>query len=506
MKIHDFRLTGIRCFEDTGDIACDSKCNIFVGKNNSGKTTLLKALIGFQLSPLDGHDMRPGFQTNSFVTSNFYGRLPKDQLSIGIGPGIERFRVTTLYGGNFPNYTEPNLFNINLGQPLFVSARPGHSIIPFVAKRKAASFNEAISLGSLTVLDGTFSNLYNRIDLLAGGAHPLHRVFHEAVTQIIGLPITTTQSPNGKVAGFHFDLDNFVTLDRMGDGVTEMVALIVELCIEENKIFVLEEPETNLHPSGLKALLSMVRASSEKNQFFIATHSNVVVRELSSAEFGKVFRVYRDGVTHTSPSKVEEVEKSPAAHMDLLRELGYEFADFDLHDAWLFLEESSAERIFRDILFPMFNPKLVGKLRTFSSGGVDALGPSVADFNRLMVFVHLQPVYEGRLWVRADGDEAGKKAIDKLRTKFPNIEEQALATFNQEQFENYYPSVFSEQVKTIFQIEDKKLRQDEKKKLLQDVLDWTITNPDEAKTAWGISAAEPISLLNAIEKKITNGK
>lgn len=339
--------------------------------------------------------------------------------------------------------------------------------------------------------------------MLATKGHPDHDRFNQAVLEIIGIPITTKASNSGKEAGYYFDRKNFVTLENMGDGVTEMVALIVELCTEENKIFVLEEPETNLHPKGLKALLGMVRAASETNQFFIATHSNAVVRELSDAKNGKVFRVYRNGEHHTSPSKVEEVEKSPQAHLELLRELGYEFADFDLHDGWLFLEESSAERVIRDILIPLFVPQLLGRLRTFSSGGVDALEPSVADFQRLMVFIHLQPVYKDRLWVGADNDASGIDTINRMRSSFPQLNEEALTNFGQEQFEYFYPIQFQEKAKTILEIDDKRIKRLQKLELLIEVLEWTKTNPVEAKKAWAISADEPIKLLQTIESKLS---
>jgi len=346
------------------------------------------------------------------------------------------------------------------------------------------------------------SALYSRIDLLATYGHPDHDLFREAITQIVGLKITMKASEGGKQAGFYFDRDRFVTLDRMGDGVSEMVAMIVELCTERNKIFVLEEPETNLHPSGLKALLAMIRTASEHNQFFIATHSNVVVRELGGMEGGKVFRVFRDGESYTSPSKVEEVERTPVAHMELLRELGYEFADFDLYEAWLFLEESSAERVIRDILIPSFVPELRGRLRTYAAGGATDLEPSVSEFQRLVVFVHLQPVYENRIWIRADGDSAGKEAVVKISAVFPNLSVNSLSTFTEEQFEFYYPHLFQGRVKEVLAISDKRIRRKRKAELLQEVLDWTEANKDEARAAWEFSADEPIRLLQAIRTKL----
>jgi hypothetical protein len=57
-------------------------------------------------------------------------------------------------------------------------------------------------------------------------------------------------------------------------------------------------------------------------------------------------------------------------------------------------------------------------LRTYSAKGVTNVAPSLAEFQRLIVFIHLQPVYDGRLWVRVDGDEPGKEVIAGLREKF----------------------------------------------------------------------------------------
>lgn len=45
MRLSSIRLVGIRCFEDTGDLALSPKCTLFVGSNNSGKSTLLKCVL-----------------------------------------------------------------------------------------------------------------------------------------------------------------------------------------------------------------------------------------------------------------------------------------------------------------------------------------------------------------------------------------------------------------------------------------------------------------------------
>ena len=500
MKIAQIRLVGIRCFEDTGDLSLADKFNLIVGQNNAGKSTLLRAILNLQGMFLDTKDVRP--QTPDAWISILLGDArPTDSFQAG-SYTQPNMRYSVVLSGNAQNYVDVPVFNVGAGQPVFQSSRPYHHLVPFVAKRKASGFNEVINAGALTPVTGTLQYLYSNIDLLATDGHPNHEAYKAATTEILGLKITTQPSSGGKVAGFYLDADNFVTLDRMGDGVTEIVALIAELCLARNKIFILEEPETNLHPKGLKSLLNLVRSSSEHNQFIIATHSNVVVRELGGEDESKVFGVYRDGDTPNSPSRVEEVERTPAGHMQLLRDLGYEFTDFSLHEGWLFLEESSAEQIVRDILIPNFVPKLRGRLRTFSAAGVDNLEPTVSEFRRLITFVHLQPAYEGRIWVRADGDEAGRNVIEKMRLVFPNLGADALASFERQQFEHYYPPQFAEAVQQTLGIEDKKIRRQAKTDLLNQVVEWTANHSEEAKAAWAESAAEIVTILKSIAKKI----
>jgi hypothetical protein len=311
--------------------------------------------------------------------------------------------------------------------------------------------------------------------------------------------VTTRASDNGKEAGIYLSKRKFVTLERMGDGVTEMVALIAALCVEEDKVFLLEEPESNLHPRALKALLGMVREAQAKNQFLVATHSNIVLRELGADNTTKIFRVHRSDPDVRVPSSVDEVTDTPEVRTELLRELGYEFADFGLHDAWLFLEESSAERVIRDVLMPNFVPSLAGRLRTFAAGGVTNVEPSVSEFRRLVIFVHLQPVYDGSLWVRVDGDDSGRTVVQDLKARFSSLKEGRVAAFSQPDFELYYPQDFHDSVRSTLAMPPSEARRSAKAALLQQVLDWTGDRGDLALQAWAASAAEVIAILREIE-------
>jgi len=501
MKITSFRIVGIRCFEDTGDILLSPSCNIFIGANNAGKSTLLKGILALQGFPFS-NDYRPG------SPSSFHSVVLKDvgsnEFLQNVSSRAATMRAVRSLRGSLPPFPpQIAIAGILNDQGIFSNVRPNHTIIPFIAKRKAPAFTHDIRSSTQAQVSGTFANLYSRVDLVATAGHPRHQDFQRAIDSIVGLKITTKATPDGKEAGFYLNDDTFVSLERMGDGVIEMVALIVELCLERDKIFVLEEPEANLHPNGLKALLGMIRSSLERNQFLISTHSNIVVRELAFDERTKLFRVWRDREDHSAPSSLEEVPRNPSAHAAVLRELGYEFTDFGLYEGWLFLEESSAETILNKILIPTFAPSLKGRLRSFSAGGITNVEPSIAEFQRLITFVHLEPVYEGRLWVRVDGDQNGQNVVAELRKKFPYLNDETCSCFGQPSFERYYPAAFAERVQEVLDTQDRQARRSAKMQLLQEVLQWTEQNGDAALQAWEESAAEPIAVLRLIESKLT---
>ena len=497
LKITRMQLQGVRCFQDTGQLDLGQNCNVFVGRNNSGKSTLLRALIGLQGTGLDGSDIRAGFNGDSWLKFSLKD-LPMNAQMVAGRPNQGNFEINYTFRGNQPqNWGLPTIA-LGSGQPLFPNDRPRHQLISFSSRRKAQNFSHDITSTLQNQLNGTLSNLYARLDLLATGGHTKHNVFMSAVEEIVGLQITTKGTGSGKEGGYYFDEDTFISLEKMGEGVSEIVSLIVELCLEKNRVFVLDEPETSIHPSGLRALMALVREASSRNQFIIATHSNIVVRELADFADSKIFNVYKDGQLPTSPSKVEEVSKTPVARRSLLSELGYEFADFGLFEGWLFLEESSAETIFKEVLIPLFAKSLQTRLRTFSSKGAGNLDKAVANFLQLTTFIHLQPVYENRLWIRADGDQAGQEAIAKIGATFPKLGYGAAATLSETAFEKYYPKAFAKRVEDLLQVQDKLLLKSEKDKLGEDVLKWSLENPEEAKVEWAVSASEPIELLNQI--------
>ncbi len=502
MYLASMTMSAFRCFEFTDKIEFDPKINVFIGQNNSGKTSLLRSILSLQGFSVTLEDRRKGSSRDTEIDFELSGTDVGFFEGIYPSKAIQDVKIRRKFiGGNSSH--QNNNFEIPIGASVFASRRPLHTIVPFLSKRKVFKFEHTVNSGVASGINGTYSNLYSRVDTLVTAGHPDHNAFVAAVKDVIGLPVTTRASSEGKEAGFYPDRESFIDIMNMGDGVSDLLAFIAELCSERNKIFVIEEPETSIHPEALRKLMGLVRKAAAYNQFFIATHSNIVLRELCSQATGKIFHVSKESEQPESASVVEAINKDPQSLMDVLADLGYSFADLNMFEAWLFLEESSAEQIIRDLLVPWYAPSMFGKLRTYSAKGASKLSPRFEEFQSLVVFVHLQKIYEGRVFVRADGDDIGQKTIAKIRETFPLMDEHEVATFKEPHFENYYPAQFKEKIEAIFKLEDKQLRKVQKTELLLDVVQWSKQNAAEAKVQWTASAKEVIDLLRSIEVKLS---
>jgi hypothetical protein len=283
--------------------------------------------------------------------------------------------------------------------------------------------------------------------------------------------------------------------------VPNIIQLLASLATSTNKLFLIEEPENDLHPTALKALLDLMIASSRSNQFVVSTHSNIVVRHLCGVADSRLLKVHSPPGVLPPNSVIEAVPATPEARISVLRELGYVFSDFDLWDGWIILEEASAERIIRDYLIPMFAPRLA-RVRTISAGGVDRVKPLLDDFLRLVIFTHLQPAYIGKTWVRVDGDDHGRSVVSTLRAKYPDWDADRFQTFASGQFERYYPKTFRSEVVRVLAIVDKSDQRKAKRELLLQVLAWLNSDLERARRALQVSASPVIEDLRSIEAQL----
>lgn len=497
MRIEQLKASNFRCFPAV-DLTLSPTINVVVGCNNSGKSSLLTALSLLQYPP-----------PPSLLRAGSAGGQISIRLSLSPKETLKGFKY---------DRTSPLLFHYDFvkAEPQWISGttahrferfdtnRPNHTIVPYFSSRRASGYDPGVSAASTSLVSGTHHQLIAKVD--AANTSSLRRAkFIAACERTIGFAPSSFGYQSGKMVGLEIETsvgDYNVTLNEMGAGIPQVVGLLAELVFAKDKLFLIEEPENDLHPAALRSLLELIAVGCDDgNQFVVSTHSNIVVRTLGSTHGAKVFNVLQRDVLPIPTSSVSEVPNDPAARMDVLRSLGYELSDLELFDAFLIFEESSAENIVEAFLIPWFVPELQGRVQTVAAQGADDVEPRLIDFGRLMVFLHRQPIYESRTWILMDGDQKGKSVVESLKRNFAGWPEDRFRSFNAGEFERYYPAPFSSRVEEVLAIKDKTVKRKEKARLARDVGEWLRIEAG-ARQAIEESARQVIGVLREIAEEI----
>ncbi|MGH7242759.1 MAG: ATP-dependent nuclease [Phycisphaerales bacterium] len=140
----------------------------------------------------------------------------------------------------------------------------------------------------------------------------------------------------------------YLPFDSFGDGFKHLLIIAFELEINPGAVFLLEEPETHLHPGIQRRLLALCRERTDA-QFIITTHAPAI---LDSLKAGSVFRVFHDG----DASHVAECKAKDKAY-EVLDDLGVRPSDLLQANAAIWVEGPS-DRLFLKKCLELVAPEL----------------------------------------------------------------------------------------------------------------------------------------------------
>ena len=123
-----------------------------------------------------------------------------------------------------------------------------------------------------------------------------------------------TQSPQIVVEQVATRLE--VGLDRTGAGIGQVVTLLANMVNARGMIFAVDTPESNLHPHGLRTLLSFFDEVASSNQLILATHSPLVIPP-DRLESVAAVRLYRGKslIYQLSPEALTPAEKEKLRYL-----------------------------------------------------------------------------------------------------------------------------------------------------------------------------------------------
>lgn len=545
MYVEKLAMVNIRSYP-FAQIEFSKGINIIAGRNNSGKSTVLRALQNLQIG-LSGFTKEDVRKTQD--AGKLYIKISDIKASDGIRFEFQNEKIETresqdIFFAFFNSKTNSaseglqlpgGIYNITFSEndisiidskgrasgPFykkfsgFTSMEDEDNFIyPFLAKRKTNTFNGQGGRQSAYEIRDQLYNLPSRIQSLENRTHPFHADYIAFTEDVLGFTpgkVPSNQGNEDKIGVFGRGRDS-IYIDSMGDGVVNILGLLSVLLTEDHKLFLIEELENDIHPEALKKLLNIIIEKSKYNQFIITTHSNIVLKYLASVPGSKVFytdwhlKEFDDRPKYYLPtSSIAEVGNSENERIAVLEKLGYDLFDFDLYSSYILFEESSAESVVRQFLIPTFFPSLENKIKTIAARGVDDVEPRFHDFLRLFVYIHTNPIYFQKAWVIVDGDNAGQKVIQGLKDTF-KWPDGHFINLKENDFEHYYPDEFKNRFIVIDQEKDKQTRRSLKKELTQDLLKWISENSDEAKIQFSKSAKEVLDILGNINLELYRSK
>lgn len=436
MRITSFRIQNFKCFIDTGSIDLAPGFNIFIGRNDVGKSALVEALsLQHPYSPhrsLETVRTPTSSPASSAPTSVSYDLSPEDleqyfasiaalYLPIASNESTAAFATfqKLLETGDLFNadWTNGSVINADLaglsemrrdqGRYLQLTnvGYPNHlrltsnqelsgnvesysvAFAKWLRDRSYAFRAERLGLGRCAtgpnrVLAPNAQNLAEVLNVL-GSSNPARygRLMEHVRTVFPHIRgITSVVVPGNEVEARVWNLpldsernDLSVPLDQSGTGIGQVLAILyVVVTSDYPSVILIDEPQSFLHPGAVRKLMEILRLYSQ-HQYIITTHSPSLITLTTSDQLFAVRR--RDGTNDSTVSPID-----PNSQDDLrmsLADVGVRLGDVFGADAILWVEGKTEETCFPDLLrqltkTPLHGVQILGVVSTDELGAKNA--------------------------------------------------------------------------------------------------------------------------------------
>ncbi len=227
MRVTSMRLINYRSFADSESIELD-QINVLVGRNNAGKSTIIRALYLLQSGSADPSDVRLNselaeikIELAEISEPSLVQYVPANSPSEGtVALRLRRdgrYATEAQYGSNTVAFNQ------------FPGREPENFIYPYLSKRKVTEFTQSVNLTTTMAVGPNMAHIVSKVSRLSNAAHPLYEEYRAACRQVLGFDITAFASPGGHQAGMIVDRFNNIPLEAMGEGVSSLLALITDL-------------------------------------------------------------------------------------------------------------------------------------------------------------------------------------------------------------------------------------------------------------------------------------
>lgn len=349
MKFDKLLIKNFKCFDEEGCVIENLKqINIIIGKNNSGKSSLIELIKFLTTSDLfffqnkrDG--LSPEIICEHIFDKNLVGETFPSNMSGGninmnyndygksFDKSILKYKITDNNVKNFIGINKSfdngvtqyfSLYTTILKSPfqdkLFSQLSAERDILP-------EPHNESISIHTTGIgATNLIQNIINRENYDSNLIEvKLLNELNKILNPDIYFSRILIQQNSQNVWEIYFENteDGRVPLSKMGSGVKTVLLVLVLLIVKpiidnrkiEDYVFALEELENNLHPSMQRRLYYYLFEFSKKNNclLFLTTHSNIVIDLYNSFDTIQIFHInkYNGKTSISSTIKQSQFKK-----------------------------------------------------------------------------------------------------------------------------------------------------------------------------------------------------
>ena len=289
-----------------------SPLHAFIGPNDSGKSTTLRALRtvaqfateNFGPDPATPRPFDPLIQVRANATVLRIGY--SDGISYGVGISGDTYRVhervhaENAEGSAVRDFGRPGILKEpTLSGPIMDAVRALRSFItpatmvrfdPNALRRQA---RQLLAKEPIQFIDETgmgLASVYQAINSRDVDAFVAIRDKVKTLFPTVQNILVPSVEGSAVVLQARLADSTLVPAKALGEGLLYFLGYVALQYLAESKLFLVEEPENGLHPARIAEVMSILREISKTSQVIIATHSPLVVNELQGHEVSIVTR------------------------------------------------------------------------------------------------------------------------------------------------------------------------------------------------------------------------
>ena len=428
MKLHAIEIHNFKGLEAVTIPNC-GELNALVGKNNSGKSSVLHAIdmAGLALSVRNWNLFQPKLEVKDLFTDVgvfSIGLQYSDGSSLTVAANPQYGPIVN------PQPTEHQEFKSVLILPDVGSGmlqRRHHTpkeIITYVEQRRYAEVN------SLDILYAI--KFYANREEHGFSPHSYTAILNEIKRYFPEIETVESDRTEMDIATLTYtELGRKLDILYSGSGLKHFLDVLLKTTISGADIVLLDEPELGLHPDLQRKFIEYLRQLADEKgvQFFMATHSPVLLNYADIVTYYRIINVR---------GKREVLPVPSDAIHTLLSDLGIRPSDVFNKDICVLVEGATDVIFFEHILHKLYSQEIADV-----AIGVIQYGGSAAEgiVSGAIDVGNISPAQKYTLWIR-DRDASPDEAPSPNSVKFVNVlKKRGLEAYiwEKREIEYYYP-------------------------------------------------------------------